>query len=69
MSVMKVVELLSESEVSWEDATQKAVAKAAKSLKNIRSAYVKEQSTTVKDGKVHMYRVNVKITFEVADVS
>lgn len=69
MSVMKVVELLSESEVSWEDAAQKAVAKAAQSIKNIRSVYVKEQSATVKDNKIHMYRVNVQLTFEVANVS
>ena len=69
MAVLKVVELLSESEVSWEDATKKAVDKASKSLKNIRSAYVKEQSVTVDDNKVKMFRVNVKVTFEVADFS
>ncbi|WP_414000097.1 dodecin family protein [Flavobacterium sp. W1B] len=64
MSVLKVIEVLSSSEVSWEDATQKAIAKASKSVKNIRSAYVQEQSVAVKEGKVSEYRVNLKITFE-----
>jgi dodecin len=64
MSVLKVIEVLSSSETSWEDATQKAVAKASKSLKNIRSVYVQEQSATVKDGKIAEYRLNLKLTFE-----
>ncbi|MBU3820943.1 dodecin family protein [Flavobacteriaceae bacterium XHP0103] len=65
MPVLKVIEVLSNSEKSWEDATKKAVAHAAKSVKNIRSVYVQEQSATVKDGNVNEFRVNVKITFEV----
>lgn len=64
MSVLKVIEVLSGSEVSWEDATQKAISKASKSVKHIRSAYVQEQSAAVKDGKISEYRVNLKITFE-----
>ncbi len=65
MAVLKVIEVLSSSEVSWEDATQKAVAQAAKSLKNIRSVYVQEHSAQVTDGKVSEYRVNLKLTFEI----
>ncbi|MCB0580134.1 MAG: dodecin domain-containing protein [Phaeodactylibacter sp.] len=65
MSVMKVLEIMAESEKSWEDATAKAVAKASETVKNIRSAYVQDQSVTVKDNKPHMYRVDLKITFEV----
>lgn len=67
MSVLKVVELLSSSTESWEDATRKAVAKASETLKGIRSIYIKEQSATVRDGKVEEFRVNVKLTFEVLD--
>ena len=67
MSVLKVVELLSSSTESWEDAAKKAVAKASETLKGIRSVYIKEQSATVRDGKIEEYRVNVKITFEVLD--
>jgi hypothetical protein len=65
MAVLKVIEVLSSSENSWEEATQKAVAQAAKSLKHIRSVYVQEQSAQVKDGKVVEYRVNLKLTFEI----
>ncbi|MEM1340473.1 MAG: dodecin family protein [Bacteroidota bacterium] len=65
MAVLKVIEVLANSDTSWEDATAKAVAQAAKSVKNIRSVYINEQSATVSDGKVAEYRVNVKITFEV----
>jgi flavin-binding protein dodecin len=65
MAILKVIEVMANSSESWEDATQKAVSQASKSVKNIRSVYVKEQSATVKDGKVDDFRVNVKITFEV----
>jgi flavin-binding protein dodecin len=65
MAVLKVIELLSSSEESWEDATKKAVAKASKSLKNIRSVYVQDQSATVKNDKVTEFRVNLKVTFEI----
>jgi hypothetical protein len=65
MAVLKVIELLSDSDTSWEDATAKAIVKANESLKNIRSAYVQNQTVTVKGGKVDKYRVNLKVTFEV----
>ncbi|MBD1259570.1 dodecin family protein [Maribacter sp. TH_r10] len=65
MSVLKVIEVLANSEKSWEDATKKAVAEASKSVKNIRSVYVQDQSASVKDGEISDFRVNVKITFEV----
>ena len=65
MAVLKVIEVLSSSTVSWEDATKQAVTEASKSLKNIRSVYVKEQSAQVKDNVVVEFRVNLKITFEI----
>ncbi len=65
MSVLKVIEVLSNSEKSWEDATQKAVKEAAKTVKNIRSAYVQDQSVVVKNDEVSEFRVNIKLTFEV----
>ena len=65
MAVMKVIEVLSESKKSYEDAISKAVEKASKSINNIKSAYVNEQSAVVKNGKVTAYRVNLKITFQV----
>ena len=66
MAILKVIEILSDSDKSWEDATQHAVRSAAKTLKNIKSVYVEDFSATVDDnGNVVKYRVNVKITFEV----
>jgi len=65
MSVLKVIEVLANSDKSWEDAANNAVSHASKSVKNIRSVYINEQSATVKDGKMDNFRVNVKITFEV----
>ena len=65
MAVLKVIEVLSNSDESWEDATKKAVKQASKSVKNIKSVYVQDQSAVVKDGEVTEFRVNVKLTFEV----
>ena len=65
MAIMKVIEILADSKVSWEDATANALKKASKSVKGVKSAYVQSQSVTVKDGEVDEYRVNLKVTFEV----
>ena len=65
MAVLKVIEVLANSNESWEEATKNALEQASKSVKNIRSVYINEQSASVKDGKIDDYRVNVKITFEV----
>ncbi|MGB5498156.1 MAG: dodecin family protein [Maribacter sp.] len=65
MSVLKVIEVLANSDKSWEDAAKKAVSHASKSVKNIRSVYIQDQSASVKDGEISDFRVNVKITFEV----
>lgn len=64
MSVLKVIEVLANSEISWEDATRKAIAKATKTVKNVKSAYVQEQSASVNEGKIVEFRVNLKLTFE-----
>ncbi len=65
MAVIKVIELMANSEKSWEDATARAIQKAGETVKGIRSAYVKDQSVVVKDGKIVEYRVTLKISFEV----
>ena len=65
MAILKVIEVLANSEKSWEDATKKAVKEASKTVKNISSVYVQEQSAVVSGGEVTEFRVNVKITFAV----
>ena len=63
--MLKVIEVLSESEKSWEDATKKAVSFTGETVKDIVGAYVQDFSTVIKDNKVTMFRVNVKITFKI----
>jgi flavin-binding protein dodecin len=65
MAVLKVIEVMSNSDRSWEDATRKAVKHAAKSVKQIKSVFVQSQSAVVNGDDVTEFRVNVKITFEV----
>ena len=65
MAVLKVIEVLSNSNTSWEDATRNAVKEAGKTIKNIRSVYVREHSAVVVNDEVTEFRVNLKVTFEV----
>lgn len=62
---MKVIELMANSEKSWEDAVKNAVKTAAKSVQNIRSVYVKDHTANVSGDTITDYRVIVKVTFEV----
>jgi flavin-binding protein dodecin len=63
MAVVKVIELLAESEQSWEDATRKAVEEATKTLNGVTSIYIKEFQATVENDKVKNFRVNAKVSF------
>jgi len=65
MAVLKVIEIMASSPKSWEDATSIAVKTAVKTVKGIRSVYIKDMSAVVKNNKISEYRVNAKITFEV----
>ena len=67
MAVVKVIELLAESNESWEDATQVAVKEASKTVKNIQSVYVKDFQAIVEDNNIVKYRVNVKVSFLVKE--
>lgn len=63
MSVAKITEVSSTSSKSFEDAVEKGVERANKTLKNVSGAWIADQSVTVKDGKVSSYNVRMKITF------
>ena len=67
MAIHKVIEVLSQSDKSWEDAANRAVLDAAKSVKGIRSIYVKHFQADVKENKIVQYRINAKITFQVGE--
>jgi len=64
MALLKVIELLAESKKSWEDAAQNAVTEASKSIRNIRSVYVKNLTAEVDKDKITHWRLDCKITFE-----
>jgi len=68
MSVVKVIEVISSSEVSIEDAMQNAVSEVSKSVRNIDSVYVKDIKAHVKDGKISTYGVICKVSFRVDKV-
>ena len=65
MSVVKVIEIIAESDQSWEAAAQAAVTHAGKTVRNIRSAYIKDFQAEVNNNNVTQFRVTAKITFVV----
>ncbi len=68
MAVLKVIEVMASSNKSWEDAALNAVKRTSKTVKNIRSVWIKDQSMTLtKAGKPKEYRATCKISFEVGD--
>jgi flavin-binding protein dodecin len=67
MSIHKIIEISSQSEKSWEDAAHKAVADAARTVKNIKTIYVEGFQGIVEGDRIVAYRVNAKVTFEVRD--
>ncbi|MEW6354008.1 MAG: dodecin family protein [Pseudomonadota bacterium] len=61
--VLKVIEVLAESDKSWEDAAAQAVTRASKTLHGIKSIYIKNFEAKVDNGKIIKYRVNANISF------
>ena len=67
MSVAKVTEMTSSSTKSFEDAVRVGIARAHKTLDNIKSAWIQEQKLKIERGKITEYRVNMKVTFILKD--
>jgi flavin-binding protein dodecin len=65
MAIHKVIEVLSQSDKSWEDAAERAVREASETVKGIKSIYIKNLQADVQGNKIVQYRLNAKITFEV----
>ena len=65
MTTIKIIELVGSSPSSWEDAVQKAVNEASKTIKGLRGVDVINQTAVIKDGKIVEYRANVKLAFKV----
>jgi len=67
MAVAKVTEIISSSPKSFEDAISEGIARASKTLSNIRGAWIAEQKVDVEKGKVKEYRVTMRVTFILKD--
>jgi len=67
MSVAKVTEISATSAKSFEDAIQNGLTRAAKTLRNVRGAWIKEQHVGCGEGRVTEYRVNMMVTFVLDD--
>lgn len=62
-TVARVVEISAESNTSFEDAINAGISRASETLRNLRSAWIKEQEVTVTDGRISGYRVHLLVTF------
>ena len=63
MALLDVIEVMAQSDTSWEDAAQDAIQTASKTVRGIQSIYIKEFQAVVENGKITQYRVDAKITF------
>ena len=63
MSVARVTEISATSESSFDDAVAKGIQRASETLRNVKSAWIKDQNVNIENGKVASYRVNMEITF------
>ncbi len=67
MSVAKVIEISSESPDSFEAAIREGIARAGKTLNNIKAAWIQNQQVVVEGKKIVAYRVDMKVTFVMED--
>ena len=67
MAVARVTEISATSTKSFEDAIQQGIARATKTLRNVKSAWVKEQRIDVDNGRISEYQVNLLVTFVLDD--
>jgi dodecin len=65
MAILKSEQILAESSKSFEDAIQTAVSRFSQTVRGLASCHINSMSTTIKDGKIDMYRVNMQMTFEI----
>ncbi|HEX5824394.1 MAG TPA: dodecin family protein [Candidatus Limnocylindrales bacterium] len=67
MAVARVTEISSTSPKSFDDAIQQGIARATKTLRGVRSAWVKEQRVDIRNDKITEYQVNLMVTFVLED--
>ena len=67
MAVVKVIEVIASSKVSFEDAVKQAVKEVSKTIRNIDSVWVKDMKAHVNDGEISSYGVICKVSFRIED--
>lgn len=67
MTVAKVIEIISSSKKSFDDAVSTGIAKASESVTGIQGAWIQDQKVVVSNGKITEYRVSMMVTFVVAE--
>jgi flavin-binding protein dodecin len=67
MAIVKVIEVLAQSDQSWEDAARQALMETSKTIRNIQTIYIKEFQAVVEDNQTLVFRVNAKVSFVVED--
>lgn len=67
MSVARVTEIIAASPKSFDDAIHIGIARANKTLQNVKSAWIEDQKVDIEDGKITQYRVALKVTFVLKD--
>ena len=67
MSVARVTEISATSDKSFEDAIKQGIARAAKTLRNVKGAWIKEQQIDIEGETITRYRVNMLVTFVLED--
>lgn len=67
MAIVKVIEVIAQSDESWEDAAQIALKEASKSVRNIEQIYVREFQAIVENNQITKYRLNAKVSFLVEE--
>ena len=63
MTIARVTEISATSPTSFDDAVNKGIDRATKTLRNVKGAWIKEQNVMVEDGKVSAFKVNMEVTF------
>jgi len=67
MSVLKVIEILGNSDTSFEDAVQNVINEVSKTVRDIKSVYIQDMQVTVENNQIAQYRINAKVTFGIQE--
>ena len=67
MAIVKVIEVIAQSDTSFDDAVKVACAEVTKTVRGVQSIYIQDMQAIVENDKVVRYRVNTKVSFVVGE--